>query len=1504
MYELSRVRLASVGPRGARFQDVTIDLSGIGQPIPGQTQLLGPARRRPSPASVLFLENGGGKSVLLKLIFSVMLPGRRQVVGAAGSLESFVLASDCAHVALEWVHVRSGDRVVVGKVLQWRDHAVSNDASRLKECWYSFRPDGELELDSLPIVLDGRLRTLAGFREAMLEARRRNPAVELIWTQVQAEWTTYLESLGLDPELFRYQRAMNADEGEAAEAFHFKTDDEFVAWLLTAVTDPSDPSSLAENFEAYATTVGDRDAMVLERDFVSGALERLRALGDAAAERAAALELGRGVRIEAAQLAETVNARYAADSVSLEELTGEVTAAKEHADAAEAARDRATSVVNEIRRRVVLLEIEAAETDKGVVAAALANAELQIEGWRATGPLLEHGGAVEQVRQLKARVEAAKRNAAPALEARDRAARALLHGLYRATAAATAESGRHEQAAGEHGQRAAMLTKQRIEAANAATAARTLHKERLKLAASVTHELEEAIGASLLSAGTSAGDEAEAAAASATAAAEALADARGRLDRSRREYRYAGQKAGGLEEAERQARNHFDGLAAIQGRLRGEAERLAGDPRTPELLALDRAGAGDVDDHVEELERLLRDAVESTEAQLRVLHREADNDQRVLNALGDGGLLPPRPEVEAALAVLNGPDVGVPAMSGWRYLADAATSAERHRGLLAHPELADGVVLINPDDLGRAEAALIKARLLPGAAVAVGASALLLSVSVDTPASGSDQRFLIPPNPAMFDEEAAVQERLAARARQEERQARILDLEARAGSDRALRARLHTWRRDCPPGRLDQLAAEADAAAERVEQARTEAAAQREAVERLANDVERLEQTELPRLETEAAGARERAERLARLAVREAERAAALRETAALQDQAEGHDAAALRAERDASREDELRGEALRSAEGAQRRAAILAEEAKGVHGGTGLEDGQMSPRALAQAEAPSATLPELRAAYQAADHAYRTVAVGEDLYGALALAERREADARARVEALDTPVRVEAERLLATSAGAEPASRAAASRAAEREAAGLRRRGTELTERLGALRNDLKHNTPTGQNVWIVLPDERSPRDADHGRELLAAAQGEQLAANDALEQARRDQEQLRKRQQQLSDEFRELGNVRKNLAEMLAGVELPALDDAVDPFGGTPEEAERRRVSLRNALTEATSLLRQANEALQAAADALTSFAGAEAYERLQSPARRQILALSRDALAANAAQWVAAMEARLASLEQDLGELERHRKLIVERLAALTGAALGTLRSAQRLSKLAHDLGDWSGQEFLRIRFADPEPGALTVRVAEVVDQAAAEASGRVSAALRDAASKRDSLGLLLGAVRAAVPKGFAVDVLKPDAVLRTERVPVSRMGAVFSGGQLLTAAIALYCTMAALRANERGRQSRARHAGVLFLDNPIGRASAGYLLELQLAVARALGVQLVYTTGLLDLTALSVFPLLVRLRNDADLRAGMRYIAVDEHVRQALPEPYGDDEEPVGTLSAVRLYQRPG
>jgi hypothetical protein len=172
----------------------------------------------------------------------------------------------------------------------------------------------------------------------------------------------------------------------------------------------------------------------------------------------------------------------------------------------------------------------------------------------------------------------------------------------------------------------------------------------------------------------------------------------------------------------------------------------------------------------------------------------------------------------------------------------------------------------------------------------------------------------------------------------------------------------------------------------------------------------------------------------------------------------------------------------------------------------------------------------------------------------------------------------------------------------------------------------------------------------------------------------------------------------------------------------------------------------------------------------------------------------------------------------------------------------------------------------------------------------------AKKCDGLAVVLRAVRAAVPKGFTVTMLKPDAVLRAERVRISEVRDVFSGGQHLTAAIILYCTLAALRANDQGKVRR-HHSGVLFLDNPIGRASAGYLLDLQRGMAAALSVQLVYTTGLFEEEALASFPLIIRLRNDADLRAGRKYLSVHERVVPhlgSLPQP-----NDTGVLTATRI-----
>ncbi|NEC65637.1 hypothetical protein, partial [Streptomyces sp. SID9727] len=122
---------------------------------------------------------------------------------------------------------------------------------------------------------------------------------------------------------------------------------------------------------------------------------------------------------------------------------------------------------------------------------------------------------------------------------------------------------------------------------------------------------------------------------------------------------------------------------------------------------------------------LLDQSVASAERRLFELRTAAADDARILGALGDGGLLPPSPDVLATVEYLG--EQGIPALPGWRYLAQAVDPADHAAVLAARPELVDGVVITDPDAHARAREVLGAAALLPRSAVAVGTAAALLA---------------------------------------------------------------------------------------------------------------------------------------------------------------------------------------------------------------------------------------------------------------------------------------------------------------------------------------------------------------------------------------------------------------------------------------------------------------------------------------------------------------------------------------------------------------------------------------------------------------------------------------------------------------------------------------------------------------------------------------------------------------------------------------------------------
>lgn len=1080
MYELNRVRLYSIGPAGARYADTVLDLRGVGEPVanpaPQQLGMFGEEpegpQRRPAPAGVLFLENGGGKSVLLKLIFSVMLPGHRNTLGGASSgvLRKFLLADDCGHVALEWQHTVTGELIVVGKVSEWRGRQVSSDPRKFAETWYSFRPGPGLTLDSLPVAerpalgaeqkTRGRRRTMKGFRDALTEAGKAYPYLDLTFEDIHDRWNERLGDLGLDPELFRYQREMNADEGEAAGLFAVKHDADFTDLLLRAVTDTRDTDGLADLVHGFAAKLGRRAELTAERDFTAGSLDLLQRIVDATAARESVRETHRGAERRTRRLSQSLAARAAAERARGQDLAIEVAAAASAVTAAEADRTRHSLITAELTYRHATLGLAAATAESAGLRRELLDARTLYAAWQGAEAVLRQRAAADRAARVAVAIREAELDAAPALAARAQAAGALAHALEAAAATAEERAETEEARAAELQEDGSKAQSEGLAAATAAQKARSEADHLRQRLAEVERETEAAVAAGWIDADTDEPDPARAALHAADAekaATTALEQARGAAEQAAARTREAAAREGRAELAAARA---SDARAAAQRALAAEqrtAAQLAAEPRLAELLSLEELTPTVLDTAAEGLRELLDSSVAAAERTLFDLRTAAADDSRILAALGDGGLLPPGPDVLATVEYLG--EHGVPALPGWRYLAQSVDPADHERILAARPELVDGVVVTDPTSLERAREALQAAALLPRSTVAVGTAASLIAPITAEPAF-----FLVPPNPAMHDESAADQERRELRTRAGAREEHIRELAARLGGDRALAARLASWHAQCPPGTLAELAEAASAAAEHAELATVQLAAARAEHAEAEADRATAAAVHEERRET-AQRTRRRSDALAGLAFRLRERAGwsrSLRELA--EDAAECERRQAACAER-ARACDEDRRAAQRAADDARRTARTLRAERAELSGTVAVTD-----------ELPTASLPALREAYRAAAQLYEKVGVGADLRAEQARAESDETAAQAELDRLTNKVRARSEELLNSPDGADGPARQAAAARAEELVATIEARAATASEQLGRLRGEAERSAPPPASRTPSCPRTWSP--------------------------------------------------------------------------------------------------------------------------------------------------------------------------------------------------------------------------------------------------------------------------------------------------------------------------------------------------------------------------------------------------------------------------------------------
>ncbi|MFD0882972.1 hypothetical protein ACFQ08_00100 [Streptosporangium algeriense] len=1474
MYELCRVRLHAVGPEAARFQDLVLDLRGRGAPVQHQQVELWtdePTPVRPSPATVIFLENGGGKSVLLKLIFSVLLPGKRKIVGSTDPklFENFVGPKDVAHVVLEWMHPETGALLVTGKTMAWRAQQISAASENLIEKWYCFRSNETLGLDTLPIVENGRYLTFDAYQRHLSEAQVEDPKLEFHWARSHSDWTERLGLMGIDTELFRYQRAMNVDEGAAVSAFALESDNGFVNSFLSAVLPAEELDALADLVADHADRLAARGNLLQEQAFIGRALELLDPIITTSEKARLSQQKAEVTQRRFQDLAERVVLRAQAEEAYLSELNEAVERTAGVLDRAKIRAANAELDVAELRWTHASLSLDEARSLSAELSKERDATRTRLAAWAATEAVRVHWELAAEARELRVLVEQGEVNARPSLEARDLAARRLVRGLLAlAEEAAKSVKDAASQAEvfrdSEKNARCSQQTAVR-EAATARAEARGLQDK----IAEVGTRMSAAINNGLLP--------------RAEGLAQTLINQEESLTRTTRE----------VAELKREKHELDDALGTIMTDL-GEARQTEHERRLQAERAAENLNRAHRITRELAFERRLRDLLEGDEVDLltdaellrarlaeelsrqereRVALLLSDaHDERARLALTDGELLPPPIDVISACEALAAERIE--SWPGWEYVAEIPDLEVRRRLVSRHPHLVSGVLLNSSADVERAERLLASRE---GATVFVGIAST--EALRETEAEHLPRfSFALPFDEALFDADAAEKRRFSIEQRYESRHRRLSELAKDTSRDTGLLSRLEEWSREYPPETMEHLRMAHESMV----------ASHAEAEHILADHSRNLEHNErrrsslnikIPQSEERLRLIHERTDELRALAKDADDTVEWAAKKSALEHKAERFDEVAERQGALAQDAADQATAYVRTADDHSRTAAQIRQDISQYPGAD----------SVSLDDPPSSEpIPSLRSAYETAQKAFTSAAVGKDLRDRLAAAEKEAANAMRAVQALDPPVLSLAKALLRTAEGVDATTRLVAIQKAKERVTQLEQQLDEANKTVGACENDLRQKKKdvealTGENREPLNP----PRSLEECVKVIHTAELSFVAAVQKQKICEGEHAVAAQRFAAASESAREF--------RILADALCPSsqVEGLLDPYSGDFSAAKRDHATLSEERTRAVNTAKEDQAVVRAAAGQLIKHSSAEEFSQLGSAVRREINGTDTDRFADEAPRWKSLFLPRQRSLTEELEQTDRHRDLIRDGLRDQVGTALSLLRTAQKVSALPASLDDWEGKEFLQFNFERLHEQLLPDKLGQVLDEAAA---GRTADGRK---VSRDGLSLVLSGVHAAVPRGFRVYILKPDTVLRDVRAKVSDVKRTFSGGQQLTAAILLYCTMAALRANDRGRK-RDRHAGLLFLDNPIGKANADYLLDLQRSVAAALGVQLVYTTGLFDAKALRGFPLIVRLRNDADLRASRKYLSVEPRIRDhldRLPLPDG-----TGRLTGARIFNR--
>jgi DNA repair exonuclease SbcCD ATPase subunit len=213
--------------------------------------------------TIISLRNGGGKSSIIQLLYSVFQPRKQKFARAEGEarkFEDYFRQGELGFIVTDWTIEGQQNGLfgtatktrIIGQCVLRTSQLNDSGSPILKRLFFSFISSEKLSFHHLPLGFNNQPETnLDDFRLWFNEQVRNSPALEPFIHDTQKDWLDFLRKRGFIPEQFQLLSKMNEKEGSADEILAITKIEQFLDLVLTPLIDPSTAKNLPSVIEQH-----------------------------------------------------------------------------------------------------------------------------------------------------------------------------------------------------------------------------------------------------------------------------------------------------------------------------------------------------------------------------------------------------------------------------------------------------------------------------------------------------------------------------------------------------------------------------------------------------------------------------------------------------------------------------------------------------------------------------------------------------------------------------------------------------------------------------------------------------------------------------------------------------------------------------------------------------------------------------------------------------------------------------------------------------------------------------------------------------------------------------------------------------------------------------------------------------------------------------------------------------------------------------------------------------